>query len=143
MSKTLAEKWAQRFRQEGGQWPEDGHWPDLRYAIEQEMNAAGDVAHCGGGGYENENNQGGDLGTPYIFVDNSGFLLSGGDDKEFPAVRLFSAVEIADLQSIWDRAADIVIHEPNEIRWLEKHVAEAEGSPKRSSDEERDDPADE
>ena len=48
----------------GGHWPEDGHWPKEWYAIEREMNRSGDVASSGGGGYENEKNEGGDLGTP-------------------------------------------------------------------------------
>ena len=105
--KTLAEKWAQTFRAEGGHWPEDGHWPEQWYAIEREMNRSGDVASSGGGGYENEKNEGGDLGTPYVFIDSSGFLLSGGDDKTFPAIRVFSEAEIAKLQGVWDRAAAI------------------------------------
>jgi hypothetical protein len=89
MSKTLAEKWAQVFRAEGGKWPGYGRWPEQWYAIEREMNRSGDVASSGGGGYENEKNEGGDLGTPFVFIDNSGFLLSGGDDKAFSAIRLF------------------------------------------------------
>ena len=52
--KTLAEKWSQTFRAEGGHWPEDGHWPEQWYAIEREMNRSGDVASSGGGEYENE-----------------------------------------------------------------------------------------
>jgi hypothetical protein len=94
---TKAEKWARIFRAEGGQWPEDGHWPEQWYAIEREMNRSGDVANSRGGGYENEKNEGGDLGTPYVFIDNSGLLLSGGDDKVFPAIRLFSEAEIVGL----------------------------------------------
>jgi hypothetical protein len=54
-------------------------------AIEPEMNRSGDVASSGGGGYEDKKNEGGDLGIPYVFIDNSGFLLSGRDDKAFPA----------------------------------------------------------
>ena len=126
MSKTLAEKWAQIFRAEGGQWPEDGRWPERWYAIEREMNRSGDVASSGGGGYEDKKNEGGDLGTPYVFIDNSGFLLSGGDDKAFPAIRLFSEAEIAELERVWNRAAAI-FNAGSEICWLEKHVAKAEG----------------
>ena len=123
--KTLAEKWAQTFRAEGGHWPEDGHWPEQWCAIEREMNRSGDVASSGGGGYEDKKNEGGDLGTPYVFIDNSGFLLSGGDDKAFPAIRLFSEAEIAELQRVWDRAAAI-FNAGSEICWLEKHVTKAE-----------------
>ena len=123
---TKAEKWAQVFRAEGGQWPEDGHWPEQWYAIEREMNRSGDVASSGGGGYEDKKNEGGDLGTPYVFIDNSGFLLSGGDDKAFPAIRLFSEAEIAELERVWNRAAAI-FNAGSEICWLEKHVAKAEG----------------
>jgi hypothetical protein len=127
MGKTLAEKWAQVFRAEGGQWPGDGRWPEQWYAIEREMNRSGDVASSGGGGYENEKNEGGDLGTPYAFIDNSGFLLSGGDDKAFPAIRLFSEAEIAELQRVWGRSAAI-IDSVDEISWLEKHVGKPEDS---------------
>ena len=122
---TKAEKWARIFRAEGGQWPEDGHWPEQWYAIEREMERSGDIASSGGGGYEDKKNESGDLGTPYVFIDNSGLLLSGGDDKAFPAIRLFSEAEIAGLQGVWDRAAAIVF-EGREIAWLEKHVAKAE-----------------
>jgi len=80
----------------GWQWPEDGHWPEQWCAIEREMNRSGDVASSGGGGYEDKKNEGGDLGIPYVFIDNSGLLLSGGDDKAFPAIRLFSEAEIAE-----------------------------------------------
>jgi hypothetical protein len=125
MSKTLAEKWAQIFRAEGGQWPEDGRWPERWYAIEREMNRSGDVAISGGGGYENEKNSGGELGTPYVFTDNSGFLLSGGDDKAFPAIRLFSEAEVAKLHRVWGRSA-AVVNGGREICWLEKHVAKVE-----------------
>jgi hypothetical protein len=69
------------------------------------MNRSGDVSSSGGGGYENEKNEGGDLGTPYVFIDGSGFLLSGGDDKTFPAIRVFSEAEIAKLRGVWDHAA--------------------------------------
>ena len=127
MSKTLAEKWAQNFRAEGGQWPEDGHWPEQWYAIEREMNRSGDVASSGGGGYEDKKNEGGDLGTPYVFIDNSGFLLSGGDDKAFPAIRLFSEAEIGELQRDWGRSAAIM-NTLDEISWLEKHVGKPEDS---------------
>jgi hypothetical protein len=125
MSKTLAEKWAQIFRVEGGQWPEDGHWPEEWCAIEREMDRSGDVANSGGGGYEDEKSEGGNLGTPYVFTDNSGFLLSGGDDKDFPAIRLFSEAEIAQLQNTWGRAAAIIFG-GLEVSWLEKHVAKAD-----------------
>ncbi|MGA9863061.1 MAG: hypothetical protein WBQ19_13180, partial [Terriglobales bacterium] len=118
MSKTLAEKWAQIFRVEGGQWPEDGHWPEEWCAIEREMDRSGDVANSGGGGYEDEKSEGGNLGTPYVFTDNSGFLLSGGDDKDFPAIRLFSEAEIAQLQNTWGRAAAIIFG-GLEVSWLE------------------------
>lgn len=128
MSKTLAEKWEQIFRVEGGQWPEDNHWPEKWYAIEGEMNRSGDVADCGGGGYDNKENEGADLGTPYVFTDNSGFLLSGGDDKIFPAIRLFPQAEIAELQRVWGRASGIV-KGALEVSWLEEHVAKAEESP--------------
>jgi hypothetical protein len=125
MGKTLAEKWAQVFRVEGGQWPEDSHWPEQWYAIEREMNRSGDVASCGGGGYEREENEGGDLGMPYVFIDNSGFLFSGGDDKAFPAIRRFSEAEIAGLQEVWGRSAAI-FNGAHEVAWLEKHVEKAE-----------------
>lgn len=124
MSKSLAEKWVQLFRVKGGEWPEDGHWPEQWYVIEREMNCSGDVACCGGGGYEDEKNERGGLGTPYVFIDNSGFLLSGGDDKAFPAIRLFSEAEIAELRKTWDKAAAI-INRGLEMSWLEKHVAKA------------------
>ncbi len=131
MGKTLAEKWVQIFRIDGGPWPEDGHWPERWYAIEREMKCSGDVASAGGGGYESEENEGSELGTPYVFNDNSGFLLSGGDDKGFPAIRVFSEAEISNLQVVWDHAKYLVIDAPKEIKWLEKHVAQAEESPNR------------
>lgn len=28
MNKTLAEKWEHIFQGEGGQWPQDNHWPE-------------------------------------------------------------------------------------------------------------------
>jgi hypothetical protein len=121
MSRTLAEKWAQIFRLEGGQWPEDGHWPEQWYTIEQQMERSGDVAASGGGGYERSDSC---LGTPYVFVDNSGFLLSGGGAKDFPAIRIFSEAEIGELQKTWGRAEAIVFG-GLEISWLEKHVARA------------------
>ena len=124
MGKTLAEKWEQIFRVEGGQWPEDNHWSEKWYAIEGEMNRSGDVADCGGGGYDNKENEGGSLGTPYVFIDNSGFLLSGGDDKLFPAIRLFPQAEIAELRRVWGRASGIV-NGGLEVWWLEEHVAKA------------------
>jgi hypothetical protein len=124
---TKAEKWARIFRAEGGQWPEDGHWPEQWYAIEREMNRSRDVANSGGAGYENEKNEGGDLGTPYVFIDNSGFLLSGGDDQAFPAIRMFSEAEVAALQGVWDRAAAI-FNGAHEVAWLEEHVAKAESA---------------
>lgn len=122
MSKTLAEKWVQIFRLEGGPWPDDGYWPEQWYAIEDQMNRSGDVAACGGGAYEREDNW---LGTPYIFRDNSGFLLSGGNDKDFPAIRLFSETEIAELRKTWERA-EAVIFGGLEVSWLEQHVAKAD-----------------
>ena len=122
MSKTLAEKWAQIFRLEGGQWPADGHWPEQWYAIEHQMERSGDVAASGGGGYEREDNW---LGTPYVFVDNSGFLLSGGDDTDLPAIRLFSEAEIAQLRKTWGRA-EATVFGGLEVSWLEKHVAKAD-----------------
>lgn len=64
VAKTLAETWAQAFRVQGGPWPEDDHWPDEWLAIEREMEKSGDVANCGGGGYEGEKNEGGNLGIP-------------------------------------------------------------------------------
>ena len=78
-------------------------------------------------------NEGGDLGTPYVFTDNSGFLLSGGDDRAFPAIESFSAQEIAELQAVWARAKYLVIDAPNEIKWLEKHVAGAEADVEKGS----------
>lgn len=121
MSENLAAKWAQIFRTEGGQWPEDGHWPEQWYAIEKKMNRSGDVASSGGGEYERTENKSGDLGTPYVFIGNSGLLLSGGDDKGFPSIRLFSETEIAELQEVWDRCAAIG-NRFAEISWIEKHV---------------------
>jgi hypothetical protein len=133
MAKTLAEKWERIFRAEGGQWPEDNHWPEKWYAVERRMNSSGDVADCGGGGYDRKENEGADLGTPYVFIDNSGFLLSGGDDKTFPAIRLFSKAEIAEVQMVWGRASTI-IKTVEETSWLEEHVARAEESPNRASE---------
>jgi len=125
MSKTLAEKWVRIFRIEGGPWPEDGHWPKQWYAVERQMNNSGDVTSSGGGGYGRKENEGGNLGTPYVFIDNSGFLLSGGDDKVFPAIRLFSQAEIAELQRVWGRSAAIM-NTVEEISWLERHIGKAE-----------------
>ena len=125
MGKTLAEKWVQVFRIDGGPWPEGGHWPEQWYAVERRMKSSGDVTSSGGGGYERKENAGGNLGTPYVFIDNSGFLLSGGDDKAFPAIRLFSKAEIAELQRVWGRSAAIV-NTVEEISWLETHVGKAE-----------------
>jgi len=82
------------------------------------MIRSGDVAASGGGGYESADNY---LGTPYVFVDGSGLLLYVDG---FETVRLFSEVEIAELQRTWNRAAAI-INGVREISWLEKHVAEA------------------
>ena len=41
-----------------------------------------------------------DTGRPRdVFIDNSGLLLSSGDDKAFPAIRLFSEADIAEVQA--------------------------------------------
>jgi hypothetical protein len=129
MSKTLAEKWARIFRLEGGRWPDDGHWPEEWYSIEKTMEGSGDVASSGGGGYEDEKNESSNRGTPCVFIDNSGFLLSGGNDVEFPAIRIFSPVEIAELRASWASSRNVVIHAPNEIAWLERHLSNAEEAP--------------
>ena len=121
MSKTLAEKWAQIFRLQDKPWPEDGHWPEQWYATEKQMECSGDVAASGGGQYERPDNW---SGTPYVFVDNSGFLLSGGDDKDFPTIRIFSKAEIAELRETWHRSKTLVSG-GLEISWLDKHVANA------------------
>jgi hypothetical protein len=138
MRKKLAEKWVEMFRVQGGPWPEDDHWPEEWLAVEREMEKSDDVANCGGGGYESEKSEGGNAGTPYVFIDNSGFLLSGGDGKAFPAIRIFSAQEIAELKAVWARAESYfprlrAILENKEIEWLEEHIAGAEADIEKGS----------